>query len=163
MIRGSFDRASPVVECRLVIPRLSVNHRLMLLVGTGASASCLHPADAIRTGIPFDELGNRVGYAGIGGSSAYFRESANLLFEESSYLQIYRLDLQIAASAGSNRELPSLLGRDVLNRRRMDYDSADGRLECTVRSADHTSDRLKSDGKRACPSWQQNLIERSRR
>ena len=59
MIRGSFDRGRPVVECRLVIPRLSVNHRLMLLVDTGASASCLHPADAIRAGIPFEELGNR--------------------------------------------------------------------------------------------------------
>ena len=142
MIRGSFDRGRPVVECRLVIPRLSVNHRLLLLVDTGASASCLHPADAIRAGIPFDELGNRVGYLGIGGSSAYFRESANLLFEDDSYLQIYRLDLLIAAPTENNRDLPSLLGRDVLNRWRMDYDPADRRLECTVRSADHTSDRL---------------------
>ena len=142
MIRGSFDRGRPVVECRLVIPRLSVNHRLMLLVDIGATASCLHPADAIRAGIPFDELGNRLGYPGIGGSSAYFRESVNLLFEDGSYLQIYRLDLPIAAPTGSNRDLPSLLGRDVLNRWRMDYDPADGRLECTVRSAVHTSDRL---------------------
>ena len=142
MIRGSFDRGRPVVECRLVIPRLSVNHRLVLLVDTGASSSCLHPADAIRARIPFDELGNRVGYLGIGGSSAYFRESANLLFEDDSYLQIYRLDLLIAAPTASNRDLPSLLGRDVLNRWRMDYDPADGRLECIVRNADHTSDRL---------------------
>ena len=67
-------------EGRLVIPRLRVTHRLLMLVDTGTSASCLHPADAIRSAIPFDELGNRVGYLGIGGSSAYFRESANLLF-----------------------------------------------------------------------------------
>ena len=142
MIRGSFDRGRPVVECRLVIPRLSVNHRLLLLVNTGASASCLHPADAIRAGIPFGELGNRVGYLGIGGSSAYFRESANLPFDDDSYLQIYRLDLLIAAPTEGNRDLPSLLGRDVLNSWCVDYDPADGRLECTVRSADHTSDRL---------------------
>ena len=142
MISGSFDRGRPVVECRFVIPRLSVNHRLMLLVDTGASASCLHPADAIRAAIPFEELGNRVDYLGIGGSSAYFRESANLLFEDDFHLQIYRLDLLIAAPTASNRDLPSLLGRDVLNRWRMDYDPAGRRLECTVRSADHTSDRL---------------------
>ena len=142
MIRGSFDRGRPVVECRLVIPRLSVNHRLLLLVDNGASASCRHPADARRSGIPFEELGNRVGYLGIGGSSACFRESANLLFEDDSHLQIYRLDLLIAAPTSSNRDLPSLLGRDVLNRWRIDYDPADGRLGCTVRSADHTSDRL---------------------
>ena len=116
MIKGSFDRGRPVVECRLVIPRLSVNHRLMPLVDTGASAFCLHPADAIRAGIPFGEQGSRIGYLGIGGASAYFRESANLLFEDDSYLQIYRLDLLIAAPKASNRDLPSLLGRDVLNR-----------------------------------------------
>ena len=62
MIRGNFDRGRPQVECRLVIPRLSVNHRLMLLVDTGASATCLHPADAIRAGIPFERLGNRIDY-----------------------------------------------------------------------------------------------------
>ena len=84
MIGVSFDRGRPVVECRLVILPLSVNHRLLLMVDTGASASCLHPAGAIRAGIPFDELGDRVGYLGIGGSSAYFRESANLLFEDDS-------------------------------------------------------------------------------
>ena len=61
---------------------------------------------------------------------------------DDSYLQIYRLDLLIAAPTASNRDLPSLLGRYVLNRWRMDYDPAEGRLECTVRNADHTSDRL---------------------
>ena len=141
MFRGSFDRGRPVVECRLVIPRLSVNHRLMLLVDTVGSASCLHPADAIRAGIPFDGLGNRVGYLGIGGSSAYFRESANLPCKDDSYLRIYRLDPLIAVPTENNRDLPSLLGRDVLNRWRMDYHPAEGRLECTVHSADRTSDR----------------------
>ena len=142
MIRGSFDRGRPLVECRLVIPRLRVNHRLVMVVDTGAVATCLHPADAIRARIPFDRLGNIIGYAGVGGSSPYFREVANLLFEDESYLRIYRLNLLIAAPTDNNRELPSLLGRDVLNRWRMDYDPTDGRLDCTVHSADHTSDRL---------------------
>ena len=132
----------PQVECRLVVPRLRVNHRLMLLVDTGASATCLHPADAIRAGIPFGRLGDRIGYLGIGGSSAYFREAANLLFEDDSYLQIYRLNLLIAAPTENNRELPFLLGRDVLNRRRMDYDPPNSRLEWTVHNADHTLDRI---------------------
>ena len=134
MIRGSFDRGRPVGECRLVIPRLSVNHRLLLLVDTGAFASCLYPADARRAGIPFDELGNRVGNLGIGGSSAYFRESANLSLEDDFYLQIYRLDLLIPAPTESNRDLPSLLGEDVLNTWCMGYDPADGMQGCSVRS-----------------------------
>ena len=142
MIRGSFDRERPQVECRLVIPRLHVNHRLMLLVDTGASATCLHPADAIRAGIPFDLLENRIDYLGIGGTSAYFRETANLLFEDESYLRIYRLDLLIAAPTDNNRELPSLIGRDVLNRWRMDYHPTGGKLEWTVHDADHNLERI---------------------
>ena len=142
MIRGNFDRGRPQVECRLVIPRLSVNHRLMLLVDTGASATCLHPADAIRAGIPFERLGNRIDYLGIGGTSACFREAANLLFEDESYLRIYRLDLLIAAPTSNNRELPSLLGRDVLNRWRMDYNPTGDRLEWTVHDADHNLERI---------------------
>ena len=109
----------------------------MLLADTGASATCLHPADAIRAGIPFERLGNRIDYLGIGGTSAYFREAANLLFEDESYLRIYRLDLLIAAPTSNNRELPSLLGRDVLNRWRMDYNPTGDRLEWTVHDADH--------------------------
>lgn len=142
MIRGSFDRGRPQVECRLVIPRLRVNHRLMLLVDTGSIATCLHPADAIRAGIPFEQLENEIGYAGVGGSATYFREIANLLFEDDSRLRIYRLNLLIAAPTENNRELPSLLGRDVLNRWRLEYDPTNGSLECAVHDADHTSDRI---------------------
>ena len=114
----------------------------MLLVDTGASATCLHPADAIRAGIPFERLGNGIDYLGIGGTSAYFREAANLLFEDESYLRIYRLDLLIAAPTSNNRELPSLLGRDVLNRWRMDYNPTGDRLEWTVHDADHNLERI---------------------
>lgn len=142
MIRGSFDRGRPLVECRLVIPRLRVNHRLMLLIDTGSIATCLHPADAIRAGIPFEQLGNEIGYAGVGGSATYFREVANLLFEDDSRLRIYQLNLLIAIPAEYNRELPSLLGRDVLNRWYVGYDPTNDSLECAVRDADHTSDRI---------------------
>ena len=96
----------------------------MLLVDTGTVATCLHPSDAIRARIPFEELGNEIGYAGVGGSATYFREVANLLFEDDSRSRIYRLNLLIAVPAEHNRELPSLLGRDVLNRWRFEMHCA---------------------------------------
>ena len=114
----------------------------MLLVDTGASDTCLHPADTIRARIPFDRLEGQDTVQGVGGISSYFREPASLLFEDDSNLRIYRLDLLIAAPTDSNRGLPSLLGRDVLNRWQMLYDPMNGRLECSVQSADHTSERI---------------------
>lgn len=110
----------------------------MLLIDTGADATCLHPPDAIRAGIPFERLRHRTGFGGIGGSSPYFREQALLLFDDNALTRIYRLDLLIAEPNEFNKTLPSLLGRDVINRWWMDYDPANDRLECTVRSADHT-------------------------
>ena len=142
MIIGSFDRGRPQVECRLVIPRLRVNHRLILLVDTGASATCLHPADAIRAGIQFEQLGNRIDYLGIGGTSAYFREAASFPFEDETYLRIYRLDILIAAPTENSRGSPSLLGRDTLSRWRIDYHPTDGKSEWTGHDADRTLERI---------------------
>ena len=53
-------------------------------------------------------------------------------------MQSYRLDLHIAQVTAATRTLPSLLGRDVLNRWRMDYDPTRSLLTFTVRTADHT-------------------------
>jgi len=143
VIRGSFRRSGrPFIECRLVIPRLRVNRRLMLLVDTGASATCLHPADTILAGIPLDQLEGQYSVQGVGGKSSYFRETANLLFEDDSFLRIYQVDLLIAAPTDTNRELPSLLGRDILNRWRMDYHPTVNRLVWTVHDADHNVERI---------------------
>lgn len=138
MIIGRFDRGRPYLECRIVIPRLHTSQRIMLLLDTGADASCLHPADAIRAGVPFNDLRNRARYSGIGGSSPYFREQALLLFDDEEQTHIYQLNLLIAEPNESNGTLPSLLGRDVINRWRIEYDPTNNRLECTARSADYT-------------------------
>jgi hypothetical protein len=140
MIRGRFDRGRPYVQCRVVIPRLQVDRRVMLLLDTGASVSCLHPSDAIRAGISFAQLGDRTVSHGIGGSSPYFREAASLLFDDDRQTRIYHLNLLIAEPNESNGTLPSLLGRDVINRWLLEYDPMNDSLECTARSADFTID-----------------------
>ena len=79
MIIGGFDgRGRPYVECRVVIPRLQVNESIRFLLDTGADNTSLHPLDARRARIPFDQLGNRTNSRGIGGTSSYFREPAFL-------------------------------------------------------------------------------------
>ena len=66
MILGRFDsRGRPVVECRVRIPRLQVNARILCLLDTGADAAYIHQDDAESLGIPFEQLGNRVASRGV--------------------------------------------------------------------------------------------------
>ena len=48
--------------------------------------------------------------------------------------------LLIAEPNESNGTLPSLLGRDVINRWLLEYDPMNDSLECTAHSADFTID-----------------------
>ncbi len=139
MIRCIFDRGRPYIQCRVVIPRLGVDLQMMILIDTGATVSCLHPLDARRAGISFTQLQGRTFSQGIGGSSPYLREAASLLFDDDSRTRIYQLNLRIAEPNDSSGTLPSLLGRDVINRWHMEYDPTYDSLQCTVRSADYTA------------------------
>ena len=139
MIIGEFDdRGRPYVEGRVIIPRLNINGIVRFLLDTGADRTCLHPRDARRARMPFNQLGNRRTSRGIGGSSSYFSETTILAFVDKPQMRFYELELLIAEPHESNEELPSLLGRDVINHWYMQYDPAVTRLECTVRYADYT-------------------------
>ena len=96
------------------------------------------PEDSVNLDIPFGRLISPTMSYGIGGSSLYHRESVVLSFLDDEAVQSYRLQLHIAEPIATNAGFPSLLGRDVLNRWRMDYDPANSVLEFTVRSADRT-------------------------
>lgn len=139
MILGRFDdRGRPFVRGRLVAPRLRVDESVLLLLDTGADATCLHPSDAKNVGLPFGQLRNRVSYRGVGGTSPYFVEPALLSFTDKLQARLYAIQLLIAEPDGSNEVLPSLLGRDVINNWQIEYDPTMSRLECTVRHADGT-------------------------
>ncbi len=143
MIIGSLDSAArPYVRCRLALPRFGIVARITLLVDTGADATYLHPHDSMRAGMPFDLLHDSVASLGIGGRSTYFREPAVLSFRDYTARQRYgyRIRINIAKPGDAGGQLPSLLGRDVIRRWRMDYDPTDNRLEFTVREADFTLD-----------------------
>ena len=68
MIVGEFDeQGRPYVQGRLIIPRLNVNRRITFLLDTGADKTCLHPRDASRARIPFEELGSPMESRGLVG------------------------------------------------------------------------------------------------
>ncbi len=76
--------------------------------------------------------------SGIGGRGRYFEETAVLFFEDCSALRLYAISLYIAEPNEDMEHLPSVLGRDIVNRWCMTYDPVNDKLECTVRSVDAT-------------------------
>ncbi len=133
MIIGQFDeRGRPFIEGRLLIPRLGLAGRVNFLVDTGASGMLLHPRDASDMDLPFGKLVNPVQRVGIGGAHTYYTESASILFLDSNEWRRFDVDLNIAPPNPDADRLPSLMGREVLNQMRMDYDFPARRLEFTV-------------------------------
>ena len=143
MIIGRLGRrARPFVDCHLSLPGLGIATEIAFLVDTGADATYLHPHDGLQIGLPFDLLQDRTVSGGIGGVATYFPEPAVLIFTDHAIPQRYgyRIRINIAKPGDAGGRLPSLLGRDVIRRWRMDYDPTDNRLEFTVREADFTLD-----------------------
>ena len=90
---------------------------------------------ALRQGL---SEGPRVA-VGIGGTSRNFIESAAVVFSEPGQaLHVYGIMLQIVRPEQDLMDLPSLLGRDILNNWRMHYSPPTNRLAFEVVTADRT-------------------------
>ena len=63
-----------------------------------------------------------------------------LVFLEESQVHMYSVPLLISGPDDSHWEMPSLLGRNVINHWRVDYDPSNGILGCVVRRADYSMD-----------------------
>jgi hypothetical protein len=139
MLRGRFSRATgrPFIDGHLFLPRLDIHGNISFCIDTGADRSLLLPTDGERLGIEFEMLARTERATGIGGVSENFVEGAIIAFPEPGRcLWIYETELAIAARRPELFAVPSLLGRDIVNRWRMVYDPAADRLTLTVKSAD---------------------------
>ena len=142
MLRGRFGGTSgrPFLEGRLTIPRLNLSHDISFLVDTGADRSVLLVDDTLLMGVDYSNLtlGQRMS-VGIGGTARHFVEPAIVTFSEPRrYLHVYEIDLAIVQFNQDLTRMPSLLGRDILDRWRMTYNPEKKRLSFHVWSADHT-------------------------
>ena len=141
MILGEFDdQGRSYVECRVAVQRFRIDSKVRFLLDTGASNTLLHPQDSYKLGVPFASLANRVGSISIGGVGHYFREPGALVFEDGFQIRMYGFELLISEPSHADKELPSLLGRNIINYWRVEYDPSNNVLECTVRHADYTLD-----------------------
>ena len=142
MLRGRFGNTSgrPFIAGRLFIPRLKLHSDISFLVDTGADRTVLLVDDASKMQIDYSRLkfGKQIS-VGIGGSTRHYIEPAIVTFEEAGRrLHVYQIELAIAQYNGKLRRVPSLLGRDVLDRWRMSYNPSRDRLTFQVISADQT-------------------------
>lgn len=69
--------------------------------------------------IDYGLLGNEISTLGIGGTSENFVESAYLAFVGDEALYGYEIELHICKPADELMTVPSLLGRDIIDRWRV--------------------------------------------
>lgn len=141
MLRGRFGNTTgrPYLEGRLSRPRLRIVGDVSFLVDTGADRSAVMPIDGIRLGIDYARLAGGMAATGIGGSARLFSERAEIGFlDGTTTIHVYQIVIGIAGPTRNSTNIPSLLGRDVLDRWRMSYNPSKGTLTFKVLSADQT-------------------------
>lgn len=119
---------APLVRAFVHLPRLGVREWITFLLDTGSDGTCLHPRDVALLGVDLEQLGGStiINAAGVGGSLSYFREPSWLMFRESANGFVFcQIELAICEFTDDPYigDLPSLLGRDFLNRCRTYLDS----------------------------------------
>lgn len=124
MITGRFtDDGLPMITCNVFLPRFDLRGRITFLIDTGSDTTILHSDAAAGLDCPFDLLNNPAEFISAGGALLYYMEPAVLSFDDSeSGTREFELDISIAKPDPVTDGLDSLLGRDLLNQMRMDYD-----------------------------------------
>ncbi len=143
-LNGRFGDTSgaPYVEGRLIIPRLLIETNISFLVDTGADLTVLHPQDSVKMKLPFSELttNGTSDLLGVGANQqSYLVEPAIILFTEPEKRVFgYGVDILIcpfdqrAKNAKELLQLPSLLGRDILDNWDISYSKSMNKLEFSI-------------------------------
>jgi len=83
------------------------------------------PIDGRRLNVDYAQLTGSIDCRGIGGLSKHFVEQAILAFTDpGKCIYIYYIAVQIASPSPDIADIPSLLGRDILDHWRITYDKA---------------------------------------
>ena len=135
MITGFFSsRGRPYIPGTVTLPRFGVSADVPFLLDTGADSSCLHFKHTSELAVPESSLANESYVGGIGGTAAYYSEPAIFTFtygpgriDEVSY----NIDLDLSYS-DETLEMPSLLGRDVLDNWHIEYSRKRNLLRCAI-------------------------------
>ncbi len=105
---------------------------------TGADRTILMPLDARDLGVNYAALRNPNQARGIGGTVETHTEPARAFFvdDDDHILHGYEIALGICQPSQSAGQIPSLLGRDIIDRWRVTYDKSEAELAGEVISSD---------------------------
>ena len=119
MIRGIATDEGYFVEAEVLATPSGRSAQVTFLVDSGASATAIHPSDIPKLEIPGTALqeAERLRVHGIGGASTYRLIPGTLTFrnDASTTPLRYNTTLYVADPTDDNADIPSLLGRDILN------------------------------------------------
>jgi len=123
MIYGRFGDTSgrPYVEARLVIPSLGIATNISFLVDTGADTTVLMPMDAAKAGLDYSQLTRTSVSIGVGGEANNFLVDAYVTFNDSGSLKVFQVTLTVYPYSDAIKDVPSLLGRNIIDRCVMKY------------------------------------------
>ncbi len=100
------------------------------------------PADAVRIGVDHSKLTGDSECGGIGGVIHNFTEPAIVAFTDDANLYVYQIEIDVMQRDAVADDVPSLLGREILDRWRMVYNPSKNELLMKVEDADFTFENL---------------------
>lgn len=140
MLEGEFVRSdgSPFIRGDIWVPRFDLRRTIHFCLDTGTTYTTLMLRDAFAIGIDYALLEDVIDVATVGGATSTFLEPVEISFTDADARTAYsyRVMLAITPQSIETVAVPSLLGRDVINRWRIDYHPTAGQLLCDVITAD---------------------------
>ena len=106
------------MEGHVLLPRLGKSGNVSFTFDTGADTSLLMPLDGQRMGIDYGRFENEETSLGIGGATENFIESAYLAFVGDAAPYGYEIELRTCKPAEELMTIPSLSGRDTIDRKK---------------------------------------------
>ena len=123
MLVGAFGQdGRPYLEGLIRFPRLDVQLKMWFLVDTGCDVTTLMPQASRAMRLPLHLLENPRSVVGAGGATECYPEPAMLAFYEAGRcIWGYEILVDVMPPSRQTAWLPSLLGRDILDRWSMTY------------------------------------------
>lgn len=128
-MKGFFRNGTGFVNIHLISESMEIDETIEFLVDTGASRTTMLDKDAIYLGLDYNKLTKyKENLSGIGGSiSTYVIEDASLILGDAQmdlpvFVGKHPIEKMSKEESIKILRIPSLLGRDVINKFRLIFD-----------------------------------------